>query len=48
MDVFQTMRCFIAVAQSGSFTAAAKTLDTTTTHISKAVSSLEAEGCRHA
>lgn len=42
MDVFQTMRCFIAVAQSGSFTAAAKTLDTTTTHISKAVSSLEA------
>ncbi|MGW8461670.1 LysR family transcriptional regulator [Pseudomonas sp. CLCA07] len=42
MDVFQTMRCFIAVAQSGSFTAAAVMLDTSTTNISKAVSSLEA------
>jgi DNA-binding transcriptional LysR family regulator len=42
MDVFQTMRCFIAVAQSGSFTAAAATLDTSTTNVSKAVSSLEA------
>jgi len=42
MDVFQTMRCFIAVAQSGSFTAAAAMLDTSTTNISKAVSSLEA------
>jgi len=42
MDVFQTMRCFIAVAQSGSFTAAAQLLDTTTTNVSKAVSSLEA------
>ena len=42
MDVFQTMRCFIAVAQSGSFTAAAEMLDTTTTNVSKAVSSLEA------
>jgi len=42
MDVFQTMRCFIAVAQSGSFTAAAELLDTTTTNVSKAVSSLEA------
>ncbi|MBF6039951.1 LysR family transcriptional regulator [Pseudomonas sp. P154a] len=42
MDVFQTMRCFIAVAQSGSFTAAAAMLDTSTTNVSKAVSSLEA------
>ncbi|MDN3222147.1 LysR family transcriptional regulator [Pseudomonas sp. NPDC087342] len=42
MDVFQTMRVFIAVAQSGSFTAAADLLDTTTTNVSKAVSSLEA------
>jgi DNA-binding transcriptional LysR family regulator len=42
MDVFQTMRFFVAVAQSGSFTAAAELLDTTTTNVSKAVSSLEA------
>ena len=42
MDVFQTLRCFTAVAQSGSFTAAAAMLDTTTTNVSKAVSSLEA------
>ena len=42
MDVLQTMRFFTAVAQSGSFTAAAQLLDTTTTNVSKAVSSLEA------
>jgi DNA-binding transcriptional LysR family regulator len=42
MDVFQTMRFFMAVAQSGSFTAAANLLDTSTTNVSKAVSSLEA------
>lgn len=42
MDVLQTMRFFAAVAQSGSFTAAAQLLDTTTTNVSKAVSSLEA------
>jgi DNA-binding transcriptional LysR family regulator len=42
MDIFQTMRLFIAVAQSGSFTAAAKLLDTNTGNASKAVSSLEA------
>lgn len=42
MDVFQSMRFFTAVAQSGSFTAAAQLLDTTTTNVSKAVSSLEA------
>ncbi|QVW26531.1 LysR family transcriptional regulator [Pseudomonas hormoni] len=41
MDIFQTMRCFVAVAQTGSFTAAAQTLDTTTTNVSKAVTSLE-------
>lgn len=38
MDVFQSMRFFVAVAQSGSFTAAAELLDTTTTNVSKAVS----------
>lgn len=42
MDTFQTMRFFIAVAQSGSFTAAAALLNTTTTNVSKAISSLEA------
>jgi hypothetical protein len=42
MDIFQTMRLFIAVAQSGSFTAAAKLLDTNTGNAPKAVSSLEA------
>jgi DNA-binding transcriptional LysR family regulator len=42
MDTFQTLRCFVAVAQSGSFTAAAALLDTSTTNVSKAVSSLEA------
>jgi DNA-binding transcriptional LysR family regulator len=42
MDVFQSMRFFVAVAQSGSFTAAALLLDTTTTNVSKAVSALEA------
>jgi DNA-binding transcriptional LysR family regulator len=41
MDVLQTMRFFTAVAQSGSFTAGLL-LDTTTTNVSKAVSSLEA------
>lgn len=42
MDTFQTMRFFIAVAQSGSFTAAAALHNTTTTNVSKAVSGLEA------
>ncbi|MFJ3486764.1 LysR family transcriptional regulator [Pseudomonas sp. NPDC090202] len=42
MDTFQTMRCFVAVAQSGSFTGAAEVLNTTTTNVSKAVSALEA------
>lgn len=42
MDVIQTLRFFVAVAQTGSFTAAADLLDTTTTNVSKAVSSLEA------
>ena len=42
MDVFQTLRFFVAVAQSGSFTAAAQVLDTNTTNVSKAISSLEA------
>ena len=42
MDIFQTLRFFVAVAQTGSFTAAAQLLDTTTTNVSKAVTSLEA------
>ncbi len=42
MDVFQTMRFFMVVAQSGSFTAAAGILETTTANVSKAISSLEA------
>ncbi|KAB0491167.1 LysR family transcriptional regulator [Pseudomonas vancouverensis] len=42
MDVLQTLRYFSAVAQSGSFTAAAALLNTTTTNVSKAVTSLEA------
>ncbi|MET0774997.1 MAG: LysR family transcriptional regulator [Pseudomonas mandelii] len=42
MDVFQSMRFFLAVAQSGSFTAAAELLDTNTTNVSKAISALEA------
>ena len=42
MDVFQTMRFFTAVAQSGSFTGAAEILNSTTANVSKAVSSLEA------
>jgi DNA-binding transcriptional LysR family regulator len=42
MDTFQSMRFFIAVAQSGSFTAAAQLLDTTTTNVSKTITALEA------
>lgn len=42
MDLFQSMRVFVTVAQSGSFTAASQLLGTTTTHVSKAVSALEA------
>ncbi|HDS1775102.1 LysR family transcriptional regulator [Pseudomonas putida] len=42
MDIFQSMRFFIAVAQSGSFTAAAQSLATTTTNVSKSITALEA------
>jgi DNA-binding transcriptional LysR family regulator len=41
MDILQTMRVFVAVAQNGSFTSAAEALDSTTTNVSKAISSLE-------
>lgn len=41
MDIFQTMRVFVAVAQNGSFTSAAAALDSTTTNVSKTISSLE-------
>ena len=42
MNVFQAMHFFVVVAQSGSFTAAAEILDTTTTNVSRAITSLEA------
>src|SRR6516225_263090 len=42
MDVLQTMRAFVTVAESGSFTAAAQLLDTTTANVSRAVARLEA------
>ncbi|MFJ3483852.1 LysR family transcriptional regulator [Pseudomonas sp. NPDC090202] len=41
MEIFTAMRYFVAVAQSGSFTAAAIILDTTTTNVSRSVSRLE-------
>jgi DNA-binding transcriptional LysR family regulator len=41
MNLFQNMRAFVAVADSGSFTSAALQLDTTTANLSRAVSNLE-------
>lgn len=41
MDTLQNMRVFIRVAESGSFTAAALSLDSTTAHTSRAISDLE-------
>ena len=41
MDILQSMRFFVAVAQCGSFTAAAQLLDSSTTTVSKVISSLE-------
>lgn len=42
MDTLQNMRVFVRVVESGSFTAAAQHLDTTTAYASRAVSDLEA------
>lgn len=42
MDTLQNMRAFNCVADTGSFTAAAIQLDTTTANVSRAVSNLEA------
>lgn len=42
MDTLQNMRVFVRVVESGSFTAAAHHLDTTTAYASRAVSDLEA------
>lgn len=42
MDTLQNMRAFTCVADTGSFTAAAVQLDTTTANVSRAVSNLEA------
>jgi DNA-binding transcriptional LysR family regulator len=42
MDTLQNMRVFVRVVESGSFTAAAQQLDTTTAYASRAVSDLEA------
>ncbi|MNO66061.1 HTH-type transcriptional regulator DmlR [compost metagenome] len=41
MDTLQTMRAFVSVAETGSFTAAAQQLNTTTAYVSRAVASLE-------
>ncbi|UVE18924.1 LysR family transcriptional regulator [Pseudomonas sp. LS44] len=41
MDTLQTMRAFVSVAETGSFTAAAVQLATTTAYVSRAVASLE-------
>lgn len=42
MDTLQNMRVFVRVVESGSFTAAAQHLNTTTAYASRAVSDLEA------
>ncbi|AYC33765.1 LysR family transcriptional regulator [Pseudomonas cavernae] len=41
MDTLQTMRAFVSVAETGSFTGAAQQLNTTTAYVSRAVASLE-------
>ncbi|MCL6688010.1 DNA-binding transcriptional regulator, LysR family [Pseudomonas citronellolis] len=41
MDTLQTMRAFVCVAETGSFTAAAQQLGTTTAYVSRAVANLE-------
>jgi len=42
MDTLHNMRVFVRVAEGGSFTAAARSLDLTNAHVSRAVSALEA------
>ncbi len=42
MDTLQTMRVFMRVIEDGSFTAAARFLNTTTPNVSRAISDLEA------
>ncbi|MCY1270364.1 HTH-type transcriptional regulator dmlR [compost metagenome] len=42
MDTLQAMRAFVSVAESGSFTAAAKQLNTTVAQVSRGVAGLEA------
>jgi DNA-binding transcriptional LysR family regulator len=41
MDKLRLMKTFVAVAETGSFTAAARQLDTTTGYISRAITDLE-------
>jgi len=41
MDTLEAMRIFVSVAESGSFTAAARQLDTTTANVSRTVARLE-------
>ncbi len=41
MDTLQAMRAFVCVAETGSFTAAAQQLQTTTPYVSRAVAKLE-------
>ncbi|HVE06279.1 MAG TPA: LysR family transcriptional regulator [Paraburkholderia sp.] len=42
MDMLRNMKIFVEVAESGSFTAAANQLDTTTGYVSRSISELEA------
>jgi DNA-binding transcriptional LysR family regulator len=42
MDMFRSMKIFVAINEAGSFTAAAHQLDTTLGYVSRAVSELEA------
>src|ERR1700732_3242265 len=42
MDTLQNMRVFMRIVEDGSFTAAARHLNSTTAHVSRAISDLEA------
>lgn len=42
MDLFQAMRVFVRVVETGSFTAAARSLNVSTAHISRSIADLEA------
>jgi len=42
MDTLQNMRVFVRVVEAGSFTSAARHLKSTTAHMSRSISDLEA------